>query len=134
MESNISLPIRKERGMILRLLIFILMGCSVVLVWQAFMPVPSSCYRQVHEANPECASHALEEMFVWVAYKRLVLLFGLTPIILGFVAYIIFGKGVSILAGFILGFILPSTVSNGRDASAPFSGIRLGRSQNGNGH
>ena len=92
---------------LLRIVIFIFSSSSVYLISQALIPVLSKRYEKVHRERAERASHRLEDMFIWVNEKKLILAFGLSPIILGAIFFILFGKPIFIGAGFAFGFILP---------------------------
>lgn len=95
---------------LLQIVIFIFSLGSVYLISQALIPVLSKRYEEVHRERAERASHSLEDMFIWVNEKKLILVFGLSPIILGAVFFILFGKPFLIGAGFAVGFILPMFV------------------------
>lgn len=92
----------------LQLLIFIFIAGSVTLIAQVLIPFFAERYKNVHERKAEQASESLDEMFVWIAQKKLILIFGLSPVVLSVVAFLMTGKSIAILIGFISGFILPS--------------------------
>lgn len=90
--------------------IFILVLSSVTLLSLVSLPFFTKHYEDKTKRKAQIVSGALEQMFIWVGHNKLVLILGLTPIILGIVAFILFGKSVMILAGFALGFVLPTLV------------------------
>ncbi|MCM8801122.1 MAG: type II secretion system F family protein [Candidatus Omnitrophica bacterium] len=96
--------------LLLQIAIFIFGGSSVYLISQVLIPVLAKRYEELHRKRAAHASSSLENMFIWVSEKKLILVFGLTPIILGIVFFIWSGKPLLTGAGFALGFILPMFV------------------------
>lgn len=92
----------------LKFITLILVFGSISLLFQVLFPILFKPYETLQKKKAERAASNLEEMFIWVAHKRLILIFSLSPIILGIVFFILFGQGIMILGGIILGFVLPS--------------------------
>jgi tight adherence protein B len=88
---------------------------SVGLLTWALIPIISQRYEKLSEQRATKASYSLDEMFIWVAHKKLILIFGLSPIILGTAFFILFGNLALLLVGLALGFILPVTIINTLD-------------------
>lgn len=92
------------------ILVFTLSSAGL-LAW-ALIPLIMHRYEKLSEQRAARASRSLDEMFIWVSHKKLILVFGLSPVILGTAFFILFGNLLLLLAGFAFGFILPMTVIN----------------------
>ena len=87
------------------------LGAVSLIAW-AFIPDLMERYKKLSEKRAARASRSLDEMFIWVSHKKLILVFGLSPVILGIVFFTLFGNILLLVGGFVLGFILPMTVIN----------------------
>ncbi len=95
-----------------KIFILLLTLSSVGLAAWALIPVVTQRYEKMSEQRATSASRSLDEMFIWVSHKKLILVFGLTPIILGITFFILLTNPFFILAGLALGFVLPMAVIN----------------------
>lgn len=96
-------------GLFLLIILFLVFASST-LTFYALFPLVEDKYGRLQRKKAQAASRVLEEMYIWVAQQKLILLFGLTPIILGVIFFGLFGNKLLILAGFIVGLGLPSIV------------------------
>lgn len=97
---------------LLKISILLLTLSSAGLLAWALIPVITQRYEKISEQRAARASRSLDEMFIWIGHNKLILIFGLSPIILGIAFFILFENLVLLLAGLVFGFILPMTVIN----------------------
>jgi tight adherence protein B len=97
---------------ILKISILLLTLSSAGLLGWALIPVITHRYGKLSEQRAARASRSLDEMFIWIGHNRLMLIFGLAPIVLGVALFILFNNLVLLLAGLVFGFILPMTIIN----------------------
>lgn len=95
---------------LLMLIIMLLILASVGLLSWVLAPLILQRYGKLAEKRATQASQNLDEMFIWVAYKKLILIFGLSPVLLGVGFYIASGNIALVFVGLVLGFIVPVTV------------------------
>lgn len=92
--------------------IFALTFGSIALLTQVFLPLIKTRYASMHEEKAKVVSRRLDEMYIWVGYKKLILILGLVPIITGVVLFILFTNPAMLVAGFVIGLALPSLALN----------------------
>lgn len=99
-------------GVLLKILVVLFSVGSVVVLSQLFIPGLIGRYSKVSEERGKRAHNTLEEMYIWVNDNKLILTFGLTPIVLGVALYVVFYNPLLIIGGFAFGFIFPMMLIN----------------------
>jgi len=93
---------------VLLLIIFGLVFGASALILYATLPSAYDKYEEKQKRKTAVTKRALEEMFVWVAHRRLFLVLGLSPVVLGIAFFFLFGHKLLIAVGIIIGLLLPS--------------------------
>ena len=83
---------------------------SIILFFYGLTPLLAKRYKDLREKGLKQATGSLEEMFVIINRKKLVLFYALSPVILGAIAFILFAHPIAVFIGIIFGFSLPSMV------------------------
>ena len=94
----------------LQILISLLFLVAGTLIFSIVLPDLANSYGKSQKKKVTIASRLLEDMFVWIARRKLILIFGLSPVILGVIFFILFGKYFLIIGGVIVGSFLPLIV------------------------
>lgn len=92
------------------ILIFIFVFFSIGLVFSVVVPSITKKFHRIQREKISRANTTLEEMFVQLPGKKLLLLYTLSPLILGAIGFIVFNNGVAFLAGIFLGFFVPELI------------------------
>jgi tight adherence protein B len=91
----------------LLILVLALVFASIVLIASVTLPVFSDRYITVQQQKAQVTKKKLEEMYVWVAYRKLIIIFSVSPIVLGLIFFVLFGSVWFLSGGMIFGLIAP---------------------------
>lgn len=92
---------------LLLILVLLFVFAAVTLIFYVALPVFYDKYSVKQKEEAQAANKRLEEMFLWIAYRKLILIFGLSPVIIGVVLYIVTTKIIFLFAGIFMGLVLP---------------------------
>lgn len=91
-------------------IILLLLIASFALLYFALAPILFKRYESLQEERARGAAQTLENMFVWVTHKKLIFLFALSPVVMGFLFFFLFKNSLLIFVGVVVGFVLPMFV------------------------
>lgn len=92
----------------LLIIIFILVFASVALLIQVLLPLSLNRYSQIQEKKADEAYQKLDDLFVDVKKRKLLLAFILSPLILAGISLLIFHSLLIMFCGAVLGLALPN--------------------------
>ena len=96
--------------MVLKFIILALSFLATALFIYGIIPFLVERYGKMHQAEARRVGGKLEEMYVWVDEKKLVLYFTLSPVVFGVLFFALFKNVVLIFAGVVTGLIAPMLV------------------------
>lgn len=89
------------------IIIFIFVFSSIGLIFSVIVPSITKRFHRVQRKRISSANLKLEKMFVLIPSKKLLLLYTLSPLCCGIIAFLLFRNGIAILIGMFLGFFVP---------------------------
>jgi len=93
-----------------RIMILLLLFGSISLLAYQYLPDLMRRYSEAQKKRTEKAGSQLDEMFIFTERKRLVRLFTVTPLTLGFLGFIIVQNPLGLVIGVALGLVLPPII------------------------
>ncbi|MFA5357031.1 MAG: type II secretion system F family protein [Candidatus Omnitrophota bacterium] len=91
-------------------MILLLLFGSISLLAYQYLPDLMRRYSEAQKKRTEKAGSQLDEMFIFTERKRLVRLFTVTPLTLGFLGFIIVQNPLGLVIGVALGLVLPPII------------------------
>ena len=94
----------------LEIIIFLLIAGSIILLATQAVPLAMEILNRMHGKKAAAAEKQLDTMFIQVNKNKLVMLYSITPIVLGAVAFIFLHSFVFIFLAALVGLALPAIV------------------------